>query len=710
MEQRIGLLIHANELETGVRSPIKEHLSVDAADGVENDTSTIRNAATLVVQQNTELLNMPRNMEKSVRSHGPYKRIYKSEVNAKNSTLSGVMTGKSTGDDVIEIVTKTQQYQTRASPYPSIIRVPSAIESKFTVASYSQNSKQLLHSQMTLSRPIFSRHSSRYARSSSASSKNRLSGQDSENKPVLPSAENMVATPIIPFLKMTNSLQLYLKMNVLSKAETIVSWIPGSIIYQQDCLPSKTNDAFGLGILKSLVQSIALNGPSTEESSSSSVLPCYFLLTSESCYFFQPLFSLFNLKLPYKDEQTSYMDPSTLLRLVASFKHIDIIRVDVGASRQHITFRPKSIDSLTTSQSIVAPKAKLSQFRIPSLVLITYSRQVTTQLIDYLIQRLHDRDSYSRSVINQDIEYTLRNLVHSVFLQKNLKEVRVLSYGNVWTQNSAEHHDASKLLNLSENEYDKAAASEITKVDFTFLKFYFVCAYLRYFRPVPDSPHRSLKVEPISFVATTEYMYIVRERLDVWPPIIIPQEYTPHPSVNRVVDEYVAGKYGTQNAKGLVSDRIPQFDRVFGLGRVKDLVRIERWRTWRIDSSLHAPDEKKSAYFQGLGEALQNGFVGFFSVNSSKLDAEKQRGTVSGWFWWVRLIFGERASSNSSMSHLIPVSAPQSIPESNDRERVYYWWDLAFSTKDSVDELFDVIRKIRGDSPESGVLFINGDD
>ncbi|KAI8927503.1 hypothetical protein BC831DRAFT_452173 [Entophlyctis helioformis] len=659
----------------------------------------------------------------------------------------------------------------KISPYPAVIRTPPNI-TRVTIGTPTPLPRSSSPSQMSLARPVFARQGLRYARSSSASRSSRSGGFSRHSIPTSPNqlydlqqqiaAEELMSTPLLPFLNMTNSLQLYLKLNVLSESERIIAWIPGSYLCQNTpfvsdlaasyaASPTASRSAasrlFG-GAIRSLIRSLSSNDASLNPIAPPTS-PGYLLLTTAAVYIFRPLFSLFNLKLPLKDEQTSYLDPSSLLGLVTKFTHADVARVDVGPSRQHVVFRvsqqPNAASSSRPAQaaaassdsadpavsgtpnpSLGAANGSATASRVPSRsskpavkprilswVFLTRSRTSSTQIVDYFTTHMHElRDAVPPNQhqhllqlgnpVNQDIESTLRNLQSSVFLTTGSKDVRILSYDSVWASPSRSALDTTTdpLLAISPNEHDPAAVAEVTKVDFDFLRFYSVGCFLRYLRPVAESATRSVKLEHVSVVGTCDYIYVLAERLDVWPPLIMPLEYTPHPSINGRIDTVLPGLSQEHGGKGYVADIVPQFEHILGVGRVKDILRVERWRTWRIDSALGLPGEGASADFRGLGEALQNGFLGYFGIDSARTTVDEQSGTAGGWFWWVRIIFGERIStpSNADSADLdppTPTSALKSIPSSTRTERVAYWWDLAFSNRDAVDELFDSIRAVQ---------------
>ncbi|KAL2919594.1 hypothetical protein HK105_200506 [Polyrhizophydium stewartii] len=739
-------------------------------------------------------------LERRLRSHGPYVRIYAPQQqdsasgrlaadqaqgspsgngapaqpqragpqssSAAPAALAGAIPGLDvtfgTAKDltVLDVTpSKGAASPSKFAAYPTVIRTPQSM-GRVSIGASFNIPRAASPSPMTLARPVSSRSGPRYARSNSASRSShaqdyshRTGGDDNEMSPQQQMlAEEMLSTPFLPFLTLTNSLQLYLKLAVLDDSERIICWNPGSFLLQTspfvgmpgtsaNSTPRQSAAArlFSISAIRSLVRSMSARDE-TAYPAAPPTSPGYLLLTSSAVYIFRPIFSLYSLKLPLKDEQTTYLDPSALLQLVCKFPHSDIVRLDVGPSRQHLCFRVRQLPSGTAalSPSALIPAQTTSgttpaaspqpsvrsngaaassalsgskplRIKIDSWVFLARSRMCTNQIVEYLTASLHEMlaehvmPSQSAGLVNQDIEPVLRNLQASVFLRPGRKDVRVLTYEHVWPTPRSSESEQPKSSNgggsvcvLAESESDPAADAEITKVDFDFLRFYLLGCFMRYIRPVPELPARSVKLEHVSIVGTAVYIYLVSERFDVWPPLIVPDEFSPHPSVNARIEGVSQLAPLDASGKGLTADIVPEFEHVLGVGRVADILRVERWRTWRIDAALGLPGEPPCEDLRGLGEALQNGYLGFVGADASKMGIAEQHGSAGGWLWWVRIVFGERDPEADSLEQpATPVSAPRSIPTTTGGERVGFWWDLAFSNRDAVDELLDAIRRLR---------------
>ncbi|KAL5035488.1 hypothetical protein BDV3_005399 [Batrachochytrium dendrobatidis] len=806
---------HSNgQMPTGVARLSTSSSGLSA--GINSDSLTGEQVNHLLESNDTnEKSDSISNIKNKLRSHGPYVRIYsrldqpvtlgaaKKLDHTSNTTFHGskkasvtiphsathpqsnmrlpgldVLCGDANDLSVLD-VSSTKTSPSNGFLYPGIIRTANNIN-RVTVATAINLPYSTSPSQMILARPVISRQGPRYARSSTGSRSSCSNNNSRNSVPIshwqnstlrenfkhLPSTiqesvndlqsqympRELASMPLLPFLSMSNSLQLYLKMNVLQSSEGIIGWISGSFLTQispfitaikphaSHSIGSTASRLFGIHAIKTFVKSLSSSDLVTYDTPQP-ISPGYLLLTSSSIYIFRPLFSLFNLKIPLRDEQTSYTDPTNLLELVCKFSHVNIARVDVGPSRQHLCFHvvestnnistPSLLSKVPSTTSITpnstpepdtpttgfyaandkaVVKRASSKPKVVSWVFLSRSRIHTTQIVDCLTTSLDElRESLPiGNTVNQDIESSLRNLQSTVFLRKGSKSVGILHYDGVWSlpksplsiaptegQRRGSAIVCDPLHILSDDEHDKAAFADVTKVDFDFIRVYLLGCFLRYIRPIAELSERTVKIEHISIIGTSEYIYITTERLDVWPPLIIPPEFSPHASTNARINSVLPQLSQSFGGKGMVADIVSQFDHVLGVGRMRDIIRVERWRTWRIDNALGLPGEAPPVCFSNLGETLQNGFLGFMGVDATRVAPEVQQGCTSGWFWWVRIVFGEHlhpAGDPCVYNSPQPTAAPESIPCSTSTERVSYWWDLAFANRDAVDELFDAIK------------------
>lgn len=529
-----------------------------------------------------------------------------------------------------------------------------------------------LHSPIHLFRPTNTISNSKYDASLSFSA-DALSQTISLGAPTSTAAVPN-SQPIIPFQEMSNSLKLYLRLYVLESTEEIEAWIPGSVIVQKHpfipaVVPTTIFDfLFG----KTSNRNIDLEkGPEFE--------PCYMMLTSLALYIFKPKFRLVTLNSILQDDQTCYFDPSKLIHLIFKIDLARMLRIDVGPRRQYIAVHAQR-----------SRKGEVS--RVKSLVLLTRSKLATTRLVDAITRSAMERDL--NFLINQDTEWCIRNIQKNLLLKFGPKSIGVVNYGNTW-----DVPDLPALI-LSDYEYDNGINELITKVDFNFVKLYLFVAFMRYYRPVQGLQGRGVEVIHTTLFSTQDFIYLYNERLDVWPPAIFPLGTPTRPNINGPIDEIL----GFANAGNeLTSSKVPLISSILGVGRVSEICRIERWRSWRIDGALAF----QGTEFRGIGKALQNGHVGYIGIDSENASHSRQQGTLGGWFWWTRIIFGKAMSGMPAKSPG-PTSPPSGIPISTDSYSVSYWWDLCFSSRDTVDEFIDTIRQMRNSG--NGVEFVFGDD
>ncbi|KAJ3217938.1 hypothetical protein HDU67_006966 [Dinochytrium kinnereticum] len=306
------------------------------------------------------------------------------------------------------------------------------------------------------------------------------------------------------------------------------------------------------------------------------------------------------------------------------------------------------------------------------------------------------------------------------------------------------------------------------------------------------SPPVKVTVHSLTLSATSDFIYLASERFDVWPPPLFPPEYHPPDVVNdsilsaltlpgntdgvRSINAAAAPRMtgvspsgalivgGSDSSgpssfllsssassssgfagleagrvaadlsqddhfKGLAADRVPQWSPPLRVGRVKDLIRCERWRTWRWTLNENVSQVREASVPEReVAMLIQNGAIGTVAVrgydgvasklqentlrrksadpsnsdgagerlppsssSSSKRPSRKGRsssgfgfgrthsetGSTAGWEWWVRVVF-----------------AP---PMEGGEE---YWWDLVFSTLDGANEFLEYVRDVRGVKPD----------
>jgi hypothetical protein len=215
-------------------------------------------------------------------SNLPYIRVYDKSRNDQHTRRTAAPSMKYTS--IIDVSSNREKLY--SASYPTVIKVPKSI-TRVVVGSISPTGTP---STLLLTRPLSKRG---YSRSSNSIS-------NSIDYPITVDSSQ----PLIPFLQMTNALQLYLKLKVLDDNERIILWTPGSWLIQKSpfIIPDKVD----------------LNHPG------------YFLLTNKCIYIAKPLFRLDRLNTVLQDEQTSYLDPTLLIEFVERVELLNMSRIDVG--------------------------------------------------------------------------------------------------------------------------------------------------------------------------------------------------------------------------------------------------------------------------------------------------------------------------------------------------------------------------------------------
>ncbi|KAI8818673.1 uncharacterized protein EV422DRAFT_161675 [Fimicolochytrium jonesii] len=222
---------------------------------------------------------------------------------------------------------------------------------------------------------------------------------------------------------------------------------------------------------------------------------------------------------------------------------------------------------------------------------------------------------------------------------------------------------------------------------------------------------RPISVRPLSLAATKDFLYLFTERHDIWPPLLFPPECHTPPWVNEVIHKRVAAAHTNgrpQNMKGILADAVSMVSHVIDIAKLRDIIRCERWRTWRWTNAG-----------AGEGAIVQNGYIGSWRKGKRRdygagrlpdwgwsAEGECVEGSTAGWSWWVRVVFRDPIPPPSSQSDgqtpqdgpnpamaALPRRPPSAIDmgESNN-----CYWDLVFGSLDSANEFIQFLRETRG--------------
>lgn len=180
----------------------------------------------------------PEILDYKLKSYGPYVRVYekdrlipRDQHSPRNSPSKDIPFKYTSGN------TPSVRERLYSSSYPLVITHTSFGLKQVNLRS--NGSRTSPPSTISLSRPKSSRPGPRYARSNPSTSSNRediselpFFGSRPGSPTSLPKILPDPALPLLPFLQITNALQLHLKMHVLENGERLVAWTTGSFVAQ----------------------------------------------------------------------------------------------------------------------------------------------------------------------------------------------------------------------------------------------------------------------------------------------------------------------------------------------------------------------------------------------------------------------------------------------------------------------------------------------
>ena len=422
-----------------------------------------------------------------------------------------------------------------------------------------------------------------------------------------------------------------------------------------------------------------------------------------------------------------YIDPTRYFNILQkiAIQGPNSIRVDVGPGQQYLGFHTnhqkslvfctrsrretmKIIEALTTSLDIHSSVSATTS--IPTTTNSTAARTNMT-----MNSETAANPSRFKIQLNQNVEWAITYLQKHILIQPNKKGrnepkfARILSYYSVWPSQFGPLQ-----MELEPYEVDGGVKEQVSPVDFAFIQFYIQSVFLRYFKPVAGIEKRGVEILTVAVVSSREYLYVVQEALDVWPPPVFPPE-TISTHIQSTTDNERSGIDGMAEGeekdekKGFVADRIPPFT-LLGVGRIREVSRMERWRSWKLNQC-----HPETPSFHHLGSALQNGVLGYLllgelndynhhgQTNPEKLAKsfpKQQQGSSSGFLWWCRIYFGYRENGSGEERPALPPTA---------KPVMGYWWDVCFRCRESCDEFMQGI--IQNELVDASKLeLVYGDD
>lgn len=185
----------------------------------------------------------PQGVDLKLNSYGPYIRVYERDRDAKRFLNSPTKPQ----DIPVRYTSILDAANTKERLYST--SYPTAINSQHGLKQVNlgsvdgrSESRHTPPSTISLSRPTSSRHGPKYSKSSNSSHSGMLSPSRSSKAPQEPVDASF---PLLPFLQMTNALQLHLKIRVLEEDERIVNWATGSFVLQSFPFINEKSETIG---------------------------------------------------------------------------------------------------------------------------------------------------------------------------------------------------------------------------------------------------------------------------------------------------------------------------------------------------------------------------------------------------------------------------------------------------------------------------------
>ncbi|KAJ2456306.1 hypothetical protein EV183_000233 [Coemansia sp. RSA 2336] len=337
----------------------------------------------------------------------------------------------------------------------------------------------------------------------------------------------------MPFAQATNAVRLFLQLSVFADGERLLQWVPAGLVRQAaplaEPMPAKAGGKWGLA-------SILGSERSESEEPSEEIVPdveeqaVFVALSSQSLYVFTPTW----------DTVTGCIDaelqPESCLGLLCALPLKAIGRIDVGPNRQYLTLHSGLLASVGSGRWDAAGLPRLLAAGAPaypatgytgeteprksgricsSCVLMIRDRLTCSDVIDSLAEIGYETraldaggiGSGRQRALNHDVEWAMHHLVQQVFL-------RPATFAGVDDADHALQQVRAELQRTQSGRtpgalVDAASGDDVIvdKVTYEFLKLY-LC--------VGIATAQGMRARTL--VATPQFVYVVRERVDIWPP------------------------------------------------------------------------------------------------------------------------------------------------------------------------------------------------
>ncbi|KAJ2083121.1 hypothetical protein H4R24_001034 [Coemansia sp. RSA 988] len=311
----------------------------------------------------------------------------------------------------------------------------------------------------------------------------------------------VAAECVLPFGEATNAIRLFLQLNIFEAAdERLVQWVPAGMVYQTAPLVEgrRAQGKWGLTSLLGASDGEGVEAGKVSGDAARAEQAAYIALSTHALYAFVPAQEA--LQAVARGDRTQVeLQPEQYLTTAFAMRLADIGRVDVGPSRQYVALHAGLLDVDGTRWS----SARLRRLvgAATSCVVMVRDRLVCSDMLDALVQLGYEaRAGGARRVpINHDVEWAMHHLARQVLLRPVALDVHPHLRRELLRSRSARQPGAM---------VDAAATDVIIdKVTYEFLKLYFCvgCA-------------TRAGIKPVTLAASPNFLYVVQERVDVWPP------------------------------------------------------------------------------------------------------------------------------------------------------------------------------------------------
>ncbi|KAJ2503424.1 hypothetical protein GGH96_000214 [Coemansia sp. RSA 1972] len=298
-----------------------------------------------------------------------------------------------------------------------------------------------------------------------------------------------------PFAEASNAVRLHLQLSVFEDGERLLEWVSAGLVRQVGAVAvGRARARSGAWGLAALLGSDAEAETDTEAPRG----PAETGLAEQAVRVALSTNALYVFGIVDGDADDAELRPAEHLELKFLLALSGLGRIDVGPNRQYLALHA----GLLSADNMGEAGA--------SYVLLVRDRLRCSDVLDALAELGYETraldaggaGSGRQRAINHDVEWAMHHLVQQVFLRAS-----TFTEG----RNSAARAELQRSRSTAEETepIDVASGDDVIvdRVTYEFLKLY-VCAGV-----VADNVVRARTV-----VATQHFVYVVRERVDVWPP------------------------------------------------------------------------------------------------------------------------------------------------------------------------------------------------